>query len=128
MATPFHILVENNAAIIYASRRGEPTWVLSILNPFLEKFWQERETAGEHEDTPECLLAQILVRFGFELCEDDYSNLRVGTHFKADAAYLYTIGLDLVVTVWVPDPAYRNNPNVGLTGCVQSQQFCIIIP
>lgn len=127
MATPFHILVEGNSAIIYASRRGDPTWVLSILQPFLEKFWQERETAGEHEDTPECLVAQILVRFGFELCEDDYSNLRVGTHFKADAAYIYSVGMDLSITVWVPQPSYQSTPEIGLEGCIQQKQVQLML-
>jgi hypothetical protein len=117
MATSFHIIVENNPVIIYASRRGNPAKVLSILEPFLETFWQERETAGEYIDTPECLVAQIIVRFGFEICEDDFSHLRVGIHFKPDAEYLYFVGLDQTVTVWVPEASYRDNPDIGLQGC-----------
>lgn len=116
-ATPFHILVEGNPAIIYASRNGTPDKVLPTLNKFLEKFWQERDTSGEFEDTPECLVAQIIVRFGFEICEDDYSNLRVGVKFNPAAEYLYVIGSDRTVQVWDPTETYQQNPTLGLTGC-----------
>ncbi|KGF72546.1 histidine kinase [Neosynechococcus sphagnicola sy1] len=117
MATPFHIVVENNPAIIFASRGGNPAKVLPILEPFLEKFWQERETSGEHADTPECLVAQIVVRFGFEICEDDFSNLRVGIHFNPSAEYLYYVGLDQAVSTWVPDVTYQQRPDAGLAHC-----------
>jgi hypothetical protein len=119
MAVPFHIIVESNPAIIYASRRGLPAKVLPILNPFLDKFWQEREAAGVSEDTPECLVAQIVVRFGFEICEDDFSNLRVGIHFKPEVEYLYSISLDHHVQVWTPTSAYRSQPDRGLEACEQ---------
>jgi hypothetical protein len=115
---PCHIIVEGNSAVIYASRNGSPNRILPILIPFLDKFWQERETSGEFADTPECLVAQIIVRFGFEICEDDYSNLRVGVNYYcADAAYLYRVDADRKVEVWVPDPSYRLNPSLGLAGC-----------
>lgn len=116
-AIPFHILVEGNPAIIFASRNGTPDQVLPKLNQFLEKFWQERDTFGENADAPECLVAQIVVRFGFEICEDDYSNLRVGVKFNPTAEYLYAIGADRSVHVWVPEAAYRQDPSVGLAGC-----------
>jgi hypothetical protein len=115
---PCHIIVEDNPAIIYASRNGSPKRMLPILIPFLDKFWQERETLGEFADTPECLVAQIIVRFGFEICEDDYSNLRVGVnYYRPDAAYLYQIGADQKVKIWVPTPSYLQNPSLGLAGC-----------
>jgi hypothetical protein len=114
-----HIVVEDNPAIIYASRNGSPVKVLPILNRFLEKFWQERDISGEYSDTPECLVAQIVVRFGFEICEDDFSNLRVGLSFKPDVEYLYQVLLDQTVRVWVPTAAYHQDPSVGLTGCQQ---------
>ncbi len=119
MPTPCHILVENNPVVIYASRNGSPDKVLPILNQFIQKFWQERETAGENTDTPECLVAQILVRFGYEICEDDFSNLRVGVNYSSDVKYLYFISLDRQITVWVPDDSYHNNPTLGLKGCRQ---------
>lgn len=113
-----HIIVEGNLAIIYASRNGSPNRMLPILIPFLDKFWQERETSGEVADTPECLVAQIIVRFGFEICEDDYSNLRVGVnYYRPDAAYLYQVGADRKVKIWVPDSLYRQNSSLGLVGC-----------
>lgn len=115
--TPCHIIVEGNPALIYASRNGMPNKMLPILNRFLETFWQERDTSGEFCDTPECLVAQIVVRFGFEICEDDYSNLRVGIHYNPDAAYLYQVTSDRQLQVWVPEAAYRENPDLGLQGC-----------
>lgn len=118
MATiPCHIVVEDNPAVIYASRNGSPAKVLPILNRFLEKFWQERDISGEYSDTPECLVAQIVVRFGFELCEDDFSNLRVGLSFKPDVDYFYQVLLDQTVRVWMPTTAYRQDPSLGLAGC-----------
>jgi hypothetical protein len=117
--TPCHIIVEGNPAIIYASRNGSPVKVMPTLSRFLDKFWQERDLSGEHEDTPECLVAQIVVRFGFEICEDDYSNLKVGVNYSSEVEYLYWIGLDRKVQVWVPEQAYRQTPNVGLQGCRQ---------
>lgn len=117
MATPCHIVVEGNPAIIYASRNGSPDKVRRILKPFLEKFWQERETAGEYSDTPECLVAQIVVRFGFEICEDDFSNLRVGLAYNPAVEYLYLIASDRTVSVWVPQEDYRQNPSLGIKGC-----------
>ncbi len=119
MPTPCHIIVAENPAIIYASRNGTPSKVLPILNRFLEKFWQERETCGEHDNTPGCLVAQIVVRFGFEICEDDYSNLRVGVTYDPNVEYLYSIGLDSTVSVWIPQQEYRQQPNLGLKGCRQ---------
>jgi hypothetical protein len=112
-----HIIVEGNPVIIYASRNGAPNKVLPILNPFLDTFWQERDVSGEVSDTPECLAAQIIVRFGFEICEDDYSNLRVGLSYYPDVAYLYWIGKDRKVRVWTPEVAYQENPQLGLEGC-----------
>ncbi|OLP19257.1 histidine kinase [Leptolyngbya sp. 'hensonii'] len=117
MNTSCHIIVEGNPAIIFASRNGSPARVMPVLEPFLEKFWQERDSSGETHDTPECLVAQIIVRFGFESCEDDFSNLKVGVGFKAKADYLYWIGEDRSLTVWVPDIEYRGNPKSGLGGC-----------
>lgn len=119
MTTACHILVEGNPAIIYASRNGTPNRVLPTLNRFLEKFWQEREISGEDRDTPGCLVAQIVVRFGYEICEDDFSNLRVGVNYDPDVEYLYYVSLDRNVSVWVPDATYRNNPNLGLKACRQ---------
>lgn len=112
-----HIIVEGNPAIVYASRNGAPNRVLPILNRFLDTFWQERDTSGEVSDTPECLVAQIVVRFGFEICEDDYSNLRVGVNYRPDVEYLYWIGKERKVQVWVPEVAYRENPRLGLEAC-----------
>lgn len=115
--TPCHIIVEGNPAIIYASRNGSPRKVLPTLNRFLETFWQERDTLGEICDTPECLVAQIIVRFGFEICEDDYSNLRVGVQYDPDVEYLYWIGGDRQLQVWIPEAHYRQNPGLGLKAC-----------
>ncbi|NJN57668.1 MAG: histidine kinase [Leptolyngbyaceae cyanobacterium SL_5_9] len=114
---PCHIVVEDNPAIIYASRNGSPVKVLPILNRFLEKFWQERDISGEDSDTPECLVAQIVVRFGFELCEDDFSNLRVGLSFKPDVEYIYQVLLNQTVQVWTPTDAYQRDANLGLSAC-----------
>jgi hypothetical protein len=114
---PCHVIVEGNPAIIYASRNGKPTKFLPILNQFLQKFWQERDISGEDVDTPECLVAQIIVRFGFEICEDDYSNLRVGLRYSPDVDYLYWIRSDRTVEVWGPTEAYRQDPTLGLSGC-----------
>jgi hypothetical protein len=114
---PCHIVIEGNPAIVYASRNGAPDRVLPTLNRFLETFWQERDISGETSDTPECLVAQIVVRFGFEICEDDYSNLRVGVQYYPDVDYLYFVGLNRQVQVWVPEAAYRQNPSLGLQSC-----------
>jgi hypothetical protein len=117
VSTSCHIIVDGNPAIIYASRNGKPEKVLKTLGPFLEKFWQERDASGEHADTPECLVAQIIVRFGFEICEDDYSNLRVGLKFAPDVDYLYRVSHDRTLQVYHPTDAYRANPSMGLDGC-----------
>lgn len=117
MTNPCHIVVEGNPAIIYASRKGHPAKVAPLLRSFLEKFWQERETAGEYRHTPECLVAQIVVRFGYEICEDDFSNLWVGLNYDPEVDYLYRVGLDRTLSVWLPEAAYRQNPNLGLEGC-----------
>lgn len=117
MNTPCHILVEGNPAIVYASRNGSPAKVLPILERFLEKFWQERDISGEYQDTPECLVAQIIVRFGFEICEDDYSNLRVGLHYRPEVEYLYQIATSREVKIWVPTLGYREQPDLGLSSC-----------
>ncbi|HEY9852329.1 MAG TPA: histidine kinase [Leptolyngbyaceae cyanobacterium] len=119
MPTPCHILVEGNPVIVYASRNGSPQKIMHILEPFLEKFWQERETCGEYCDTPDCLVAQIVVRFGYEICEDDFSNLKVSVTYDANVEYIYSIGLDRTVTVWVPEAEYKNNPTLGLKACRQ---------
>ena len=117
MSIPYHIIVEGNTALIYASRDGKPNKVLPTLNRFLETFWQERDTAGAIGETSECLVAQIIVRFGFEICEDDFSNLQVGIHYHPDVSYLYWVGADRQVQVWVPESGYRENPSLGLEGC-----------
>lgn len=117
MSESCHLIAEGNPAIVYASRRGTPDKVLSILMPFLETFWQERDASGEVSDTPECLVAQIVVRLGFEFCEDDFSNLKVGVNYHPDVDYLYTIGSDRRVRIWTPEAAYRQNPNLGIAGC-----------
>lgn len=117
MQTPCHIIVEGNPAIIYASRNGSPERVLPILNRFLGTFWQERDISGEVCDTPECLVAQIVVRFGFEICEDDYSNLKVGLEYHTDVEYLYYIGADRQVQIWVPEASYQTDPSLGLKAC-----------
>lgn len=119
MAIPCHILVEHSPIVIYASRNGAPDKILRLLGRFLETFGQERETAGEASDTPECLVAQVIVRFGFEFCEDDFSNLRAGLKFYKDVDYLYHINEKLETTVWVPQEAYYQDPTIGLKGCAQ---------
>jgi hypothetical protein len=121
MPTPFHVIVEGNPAIIYASRNGAPAKVLPTLERFLNKFWQERDVSGETSDTPACLTAQIIVRFGYEICEDDFSNLKVGVEFDARAAYLYLISSDRTVSVWIANADYRHNPALGLAAC---QTWC----
>jgi len=118
MPYPCHIIVAGNPAIIYASRGGAPDRMLPVLERFLHKFWQERDTSGAHADTPECLVAQLVVRFGFEICEDDFSNLKVGINYDPDAEYLYYIASDRTIRVWVADAAYRKDPSLGLEGCV----------
>lgn len=118
-----HIIVEGNPAVLYVSRNGAPDKVLPKLNRFLEKFWDERKTAGEHRYTPECLLAQMVVRFGFEICEDDFSNLRVGLSYDPEVHYLYYLGADKSVSVWVPEADYRNNPDGGLEQCRQLEDL-----
>lgn len=117
MATPCHIIVEGNPAIIYASREGSPAKILPRLQPFLSKFWQERDISGEYCDTPECLLAQLVVRFGFEMCEDDFSHLRVGLTYRPEAEYLYYIATNRTMSVWTPRSDYRQTPSLGLQGC-----------
>ncbi len=119
MATPCHILVEGNPVIIYASRNGSPNKVLPKLTAFLEKFWQERDTFGENFDTPGCLAAQILVRFGYEICEDDFSNLRIGLNYDPQVQYIYWVSLDHQgkVQVWKPETTYLQQPSLGLKGC-----------
>ena len=117
MPTPCHILVEGNPVIIYASRNGNPNKVLPILKRFLQNFWQERESSGEDRDTPGCLAAQIIVRFGYEICEDDFSNLRVGVNYDSDVEYIYWVALDRNVSAWTPEAAYRHNPTLGLQAC-----------
>lgn len=117
MNTPCHIIVEGNPAIVYASRGGKPAKVLPILERFLDRFWQERDVSGEYSDTPECLVAQIIVRFGFEICEDDYSNLKVGLKYDAAADYLYYIAADRTIDVWVASEDYRKNSALGLEAC-----------
>lgn len=116
-STPCHIVVEGNPVIIFASRNGTPDRVLPILSPFLDTFWQERDVSGESADTPECLTAQIIVRFGFEICEDDFSNLKVGVRFDPQVQYLYQIKADRTVQVWTPALAYQQDPSLGLDGC-----------
>ncbi|MBW4539897.1 MAG: histidine kinase [Myxacorys chilensis ATA2-1-KO14] len=117
METPCHFIVEGNSAIVYASRDGSPGKVLPTLERFLDKFWQERDVSGESHDTPECLIAQIVVRFGFEICEDDYSNLKVGLKYDPTARYLYFVADDRTVSVWVTDEAYKQNPELGINAC-----------
>lgn len=117
MNTSCHIIVEGNPAIIYASRNGLPEKVMPTLVRFLEKFWQERDSSGEYADTPECLVAQIVVRFGFESCEDDFSNLRVGVNYSPDVSFLYQILETRSINIWVPSPEYQVSPNLGLAAC-----------
>lgn len=125
MPTPCHLIVEGNPAIVYASRNGAPEKLLPILEPFLETFWQERDIMGEFHDTPECLVAQIVVRFGFEICEDDFSNLKVGLNYDPTAQYLYFISTDRNVSVWTATEAYRQNPALGLKACQRSSTITV---
>jgi hypothetical protein len=117
MPNSYHIVVEGNPAIIYASRGGTPNKVLPLLERFLDKFWQERDISGESLDTPECLVAQIIVRFGFEICEDDFSNLKVGIRYDPNVDYLYLISNDRRLSVWVPSKQYHEDPTLGLAAC-----------
>jgi len=117
MTVSCHFIVEDNPVIVYASRNGNPKKVLPKLQRFLDTFGQERDTMGETVHTPECLVAQIIVRFGFELCEDDFSNLRVGLTYDPYVDYLYQIGSNFTVTVMEPLEAYRQQPDLGLQGC-----------
>lgn len=117
MPHPCHLIVEGNPALIYASRGGTPDKILPVLERFLTKFWQERDASGEDADTPECLVAQIVVRFGFEICEDDFSNLQVGVKYNPKAKYLYWVAANRQVSVWVAGEAYQKNPAIGLQGC-----------
>ncbi|MBD1823374.1 histidine kinase [Cyanobacteria bacterium FACHB-DQ100] len=125
MPTPCHIVVEGNPAIVYASRNGAPEKMLPILESFLDTFWQERDALGETQDTPECLVAQVVVRFGFEICEDDFSNLKVGLKYDPNAAYLYFISTERQLSVWIPSDDYRSNPTLGLRGCHQLRTVSI---
>ncbi len=118
---PCHILVQGNPSLVYASRNGRPEKVLPTLSRFLDKFWQERDASGEIHHTPQCLIAQIVVRFGFEICEDDYSNLRVGVQYAPDVQFLYEITSDRQLRVWIPNESYQADPSVGLSGCQQIQ-------
>lgn len=127
-STPCHILVEGNPVLVYASRNGTPDKVLPTLNRFLETFWQERDLSQDVASTPECLVAQIVVRFGFEICEDDYSNLRVGVQYDPDVAYLYSIGADRQVRIWQPEPAYRTDPGLGLQACREVVEHSVSSP
>jgi len=117
MPNPCHIVIEGNPVLIYASRNGSPDKVLPTLTRFLNTFWQERDSSGEFCDTPECLAAQIVVRFGFEICEDDYSNLRIGLQYHPDVDYLYFIQTNRQVAIWVPEASYRQTPELGLKAC-----------
>ncbi len=126
MSISCHILVEGSPIVIFASRNGIPHKVLAILKPFLNKFWQERETSGEFSDTSECLIAQIIVRFGYEICEDDFSNLRVGLIYNPQVSYLYQVHLDQSIDIWVPTERYHQNPALGLDGCDLSQDQPLI--
>ncbi|NET30984.1 MAG: histidine kinase [Cyanothece sp. SIO1E1] len=119
MSTPCHIIVEGNPSIIYTSRNGSPEKVLRVLKPFLKTFLQERETCGEYSDTPECLVAQILVRIGFESCEDDFSNLKIGVTYYPDVKYLYQIAADGTIKIWTPTATYQSNPSLGIQGCAK---------
>lgn len=124
-ATPFHILVAGTPILIYASRNGTPEKVLRILRPFLDKFWQERDLSSEQAETPGVLVAQLVVRFGFEFSEDDFSNLRVSTDFDARAEYLYRIEGDRTIEIYTPQDAYRRAPSLGLAGCQVIQSHAI---
>ncbi|MBE9076681.1 histidine kinase [Romeria aff. gracilis LEGE 07310] len=119
MTLACHLLVENNPIIVYASRNGAPDKVMPKLSKFLATFAEERETAGEFKHTPACLVAQMIVRFGFENFEDDFSNLRADLNYYADVAYLYYINSRFEVSIWQPQPAYVQNPMLGLEGCQQ---------
>ena len=119
MGIPCHILVEGHPALIYASRNGAPDKLLRILKPFLNKFWDERETSGETRDTSECLLAQLVVRLGYEICEDDFSNLKIAMKYNPQVDYLYQVALDRTLGIWEPDAGYRQDPSLGLKGCHQ---------
>jgi len=119
MYIPCHIIVENNPAIIYTSRNGAPPKVLPILERFLDKFWQERDLSGETVHTPECLAAQLIVRFGFESCEDDFSNIQVGVTYRSDVQFLYLVSNNRTVSLWVPTAEYRTHPNLGLAACIR---------
>lgn len=125
MSIPCHIVVEGNPAIVYASRNGLPEKTLPILESLLETFWQERDALGETQDTPECLVAQIVVRFGFEICEDDFSNLRVGLKYDPGATYLYLISANRKLSVWSATDEYRSNPSLGLKACQQMRTVSI---
>ncbi|MGD1901720.1 MAG: histidine kinase [Geitlerinemataceae cyanobacterium] len=122
MSVKCHFIVDGNPAILFASRNGLPEKVLPKLTRLLNNFWDERDTAGEHSYTPECLLAQLVVRFGFEICEDDFSNLRVGLEYDPSVDYLYWIGGDRSVSVWTPQDSYRQDATVGLAGCRRMPQ------
>jgi hypothetical protein len=117
MPHSYHIIVEDNPAIIYGSRGGAPHKLLPVLEKFLDTFWKERDTFGEYIDTPECLVAQITIRFGYATCEDDFSNIRVGVRYNPAASYLYRVGLDRTVQVWVAGESYHTSPELGLAGC-----------
>lgn len=127
MSTACHIIVENSPIVIYYSRNGSPQKLLPVLNRFLEKFWQERESLGENVDTPGCLVAQILVRFGFESCEDDFSNLRANITYSPTVEYLYHVGADQKVTVWIPESGYRHDPSAGLGACSQLDMASMVV-
>jgi len=127
MNRSYHIIVDGNPAIIYGSRNGSPDKLVPILAPFLEKFWQERDSSGESADTPECLIAQIVVRFGFESCEDDFSNLRVGVNYAPNVSFLYQILATRDIQIWVPTQEYQADPSRGLTAC-QPWQATVVSP
>ncbi|MGG6298334.1 histidine kinase [Leptolyngbya sp. AN02str] len=116
-ATPCHIVVDGNPAIIFASRNGAPQKMMPTLVSFLDKFWQERDLSSETAETPEVLVAQLVVRFGFEFSEDDFSNLKVGVNYDPRAQYLYHVGSDRTITTYEPTDDYRQNPTLGLQGC-----------
>lgn len=120
-AVPFHLLVEGNPVLIYASRNGTPDKVMRILRPFLETFWQERELSEETTDLADYLAAQLVVRYGFEFSEDDYSNLKIGVAFDGRAQYLYRVMGDRTVQIYKPLDAYAHNPDLGLEACELSE-------
>ncbi|HTL89117.1 MAG TPA: histidine kinase [Leptolyngbya sp.] len=125
MPIPCHIVVEGNPAIVYASRNGAPEKMLLILEPLLKTFWQERDALGETHDTPECLVAQIVVRFGFEICEDDFSNLKVGLKYDPTVTYVYLISAKRELSIWSATDEYRSNPALGLKACEQLRTVTI---